>query len=202
MLNHVFVVCFLKGECHAIKQDVYSNVINVCSPPNSWTFFYQKSIHTTRSSVFKGIISQNYDFMSIPMATPCCPRQTTHRVYCVSVILPNSQCWDVKNTVINVTISLNLKIQQLGQPWHPTWSWLLSLLWPSSSWLADQLRHMHIYTPPPTPFSPYPPFTSPWVVFPALHLSAQHQSGALLTPGAHYAFVRFNKTFFKHAYHY
>ena len=92
-------VCFLKGECHAIKQDVYSNVINVCSPPNSWTFFYQKSIHTTRSSVFKGIISQNYDFMSIPMATPCCPRQTTHRVYCVSVILPNSQCWDVKNTL-------------------------------------------------------------------------------------------------------
>ena len=61
--------------------------------------------------------------------------------------------------------------------------------------------HAYLY-PPPTPFSPYPPFTSPWVVFPALHLSAQHQSGALLTPGAHYAFVRFNKTFFKHAYHY
>jgi hypothetical protein len=59
--------------------------------------------------------------------------------------------------------------------------------------------HAYLYPPP---FSPYPPFTSPWVVFPALHLSAQHQSGALLTPGAHYAFVRFNKTFFKHAYHY
>ena len=56
--------------------------------------------------------------------------------------------------------------------------------------------HAYLYPPPHPPFSPYPPFTSPWVVFPALHFSAQHQSGA------HYAFVRFNKTFFKHAYHY
>ena len=60
--------------------------------------------------------------------------------------------------------------------------------------------HAYLYPPP---LFPLPPLYLPLGCFSrSLYFSAQHQSGALLTPGAHYAFVRFNKTFFKHAYHY
>lgn len=59
--------------------------------------------------------------------------------------------------------------------------------------------HAYLYPPPP-PFPPTPPLPPLGLFFPLF--TCLRSIGALLTPGAHYAFVRFNKTFFKHAYHY